>query len=67
MMRFSKDENGATLIEYALLVAMIGVMCVVALDAIGGSLQGVFDGVFDALPSNPTGGRAPPSNAPSGG
>jgi pilus assembly protein Flp/PilA len=67
MSSFLKDEGGATHIEYALLVALIGIACVVALDAVGGSLQSLFGSISDALPSAPTGGRAPPANSPNGG
>ena len=35
--RFGRDERGASLVEYALLVALIAVVCVVALRFLGGT------------------------------
>lgn len=35
--RFGRDERGASLVEYALLVALIAVVCVVALRFLGNS------------------------------
>jgi pilus assembly protein Flp/PilA len=33
--RFGRDERGASLVEYALLVALIAVVCIVAITFIG--------------------------------
>ena len=33
--RFGNDERGATLVEYALLVALIAVVCIVAISFLG--------------------------------
>ena len=33
--RFKNDERGASLVEYALLVALIAVACIVAITALG--------------------------------
>jgi pilus assembly protein Flp/PilA len=41
--RFLKDESGATAIEYGLIAALIAVVLVGALQAVGGSLEGAFD------------------------
>lgn len=41
--RFLKDESGATAIEYGLIAALIAVVLVGALQAVGTSLQGAFD------------------------
>ena len=35
--RFNRDEKGASLVEYVLLVALIAVVCIVALDLLGSS------------------------------
>ena len=35
--RFGSDERGAALVEYALLVALIAVVCIVALQLLGSS------------------------------
>ena len=47
--RFFKDESGATAIEYGLLAALIAVACIVALEAMGTSLSGMFEGVKTKL------------------
>lgn len=41
--RFLKDESGATAIEYGLIAALIAVVLVGALNAVGGSLEGAFN------------------------
>lgn len=40
--RFLKDESGATAIEYGLIAALIAVVLVTALTAVGSSLGGAF-------------------------
>jgi pilus assembly protein Flp/PilA len=40
--RFAKDESGATAIEYGLIAALIAVVLVGALTAVGSSLGGAF-------------------------
>ena len=40
--RFAKEEEGATMVEYALMVALIAVVCITVVAALG-------DGVFDAF------------------
>lgn len=37
-----KDERGASLVEYALLVALIAVACIVAINALGGNASTKF-------------------------
>jgi Flp pilus assembly pilin Flp len=39
---FRSRERGATLIEYALLLALIGTVCVAALSAFGSSISSLF-------------------------
>jgi len=48
--RFFKDESGATMVEYGLMVALIAVVCILSVTAIGTKLNGVFDGVSSKLP-----------------
>jgi pilus assembly protein Flp/PilA len=50
--RFVADENGATAIEYGLIAALISVVIIGALTAVGTNLNGVFGGVSNALGSN---------------
>ena len=47
--RFLKDENGATAIEYGLIAALVAVACIVALEALGTSLQDMFTGIKTKL------------------
>jgi pilus assembly protein Flp/PilA len=39
---FFKDENGASAVEYGLLVSLIAVAIIVAVTALGGKLNSVF-------------------------
>ena len=41
--RFLRDEHGVTAMEYSILVAMISVAALVGFEAIGVSLQDVFN------------------------
>ena len=41
--RFLKDESGATAIEYGLIAALISVVLVGTLSAVGDSLKGAFE------------------------
>jgi pilus assembly protein Flp/PilA len=47
-----QEEAGASLVEYALLVALIALICIVAVAALGTYLNGVFNNVKNALSSN---------------
>ena len=40
--RFSREESGATAVEYALIVGLIAVAIIVAVTALGGSLTTLF-------------------------
>ena len=40
--RFSKDEQGAALVEYGMLVGLIAVVCIAAVTALGTRIEGVF-------------------------
>ena len=48
-MRFFKDEEGVTAIEYSLIAALIGVAIVVTVMAVGGSVNEVFGNVSEIL------------------
>jgi pilus assembly protein Flp/PilA len=50
VMRFVKDESGATAIEYGLIAALVAVVLVTALGAMGNKLSGTFATVSAALP-----------------
>lgn len=49
MMNFIQDENGATAIEYGLIAALVSVVIIAALTALGGALNATFDGVAAAM------------------
>ena len=43
--RFGNDERGASLVEYALLVALIAVVCIVAVTFLGRNAESKFNEV----------------------
>jgi pilus assembly protein Flp/PilA len=43
------DDEGATMIEYALLAALISIVAITAITAVGGSVNAKFQAVLDAL------------------
>ena len=51
LQRFTTDEDGADLIEYALLAGLISFACFLALTSTGTSLNGFFTGVGTKLAS----------------
>jgi pilus assembly protein Flp/PilA len=48
---FFKDEEGAGLVEYALLVVLIAIVCIGAITATGTSVRGVFQTISGTLGS----------------
>ena len=40
--RFAKDEQGAALVEYGMLVGLIAVVCLVAVKGLGSEINSVF-------------------------
>jgi pilus assembly protein Flp/PilA len=53
---FTKDESGATAIEYGLIAALVSVAAIGALTAMGQSLSTMFSTVSTALSSAVSGG-----------
>lgn len=47
--RFAKDESGATAIEYGLIAAGIAVVIILAVNTVGGNLEGVFQYISDRV------------------
>jgi pilus assembly protein Flp/PilA len=47
--RFGDDERGASLVEYALLVALIAVVCIAAITVLGQSASSKFDQVGQSI------------------
>jgi pilus assembly protein Flp/PilA len=46
---FFKDECGATMVEYGLLLAMIALVCILALTSLGTNLSGQFNSASNAV------------------
>lgn len=53
---FLKDEDGASAVEYGLIIGLIAVALIVVLGLLGGGLEGLFDSVVDELPTGEGGG-----------
>ena len=49
LMKFLKDEEGASMVEYALLVALIAVVVIAALLLLGPAIANLFDDVTERL------------------
>jgi Flp pilus assembly pilin Flp len=46
---YSGEEKGATLIEIALYVALVVIVCIAIITSLGDRLQGVFGTIVDSL------------------
>jgi pilus assembly protein Flp/PilA len=53
MVKFFKDESGATMVEYAILVALISIAAIVIIYFLGREIRNTFQQVLDCI-SNPT-------------
>jgi pilus assembly protein Flp/PilA len=49
LIRFVKQEDGATAIEYGLIASLIAVVIIAALTLLGGKLSGTFQSVAASL------------------
>jgi pilus assembly protein Flp/PilA len=49
LMNFFKDEEGATMVEYGLMVALIAVVCITAVALIGTNLTTTFNDIASHL------------------
>ncbi len=47
--RFGRSERGAALVEYALLLALVAVVCIVALSTLGGKASTKFNDIGNSL------------------
>jgi pilus assembly protein Flp/PilA len=45
----TESERGASLVEYALLLALIAVVCIIAITALGDKASENFDSIADSL------------------
>ena len=51
IVNFFKDEEGATMVEYALMLALIAIVCIVMVKAIGTSANATFQSAATELGS----------------
>jgi pilus assembly protein Flp/PilA len=51
MMHLVRDEEGASLVEYVLLVALIAVVCIAAITLLGNSARDKFNFTTDKIKS----------------
>ena len=58
--RLFKDESGAGMVEYALLVALIGVLLIATLIALAGGIQAAMNTAIVALGGTSVGGITNP-------
>ena len=49
--RLARKDDGATAVEYGLMVGLIAVVIIVAVTALGGQLDALFTDVSDQLPA----------------
>jgi pilus assembly protein Flp/PilA len=47
--RFRRDENGATSLEYGLIISLIFLVILSALTAFGSTSSGIFNGAMNAI------------------
>ena len=52
---FASDESGQSMTEYSLIIALIAVVLVGALSAVGGALSNTFNKVVDEINNLPSG------------
>jgi pilus assembly protein Flp/PilA len=50
LQRFGRETEGATLIEYGLLVLLIGVLCVVAIKTLGSGINNTLNSAGNGMP-----------------
>lgn len=54
--RFLKNEDGASAVEYGLIIGLIAVALILVLTTLGGGLGNLFQNVCDQLPNGVCGG-----------
>ena len=47
--QFVRDEEGATMVEYGLMLALIAIVCIVAVTFVGGNTNETFDNIAGEL------------------
>ena len=56
---FIQAEDGPTAVEYAIMLALIVIVCIAAIQAVGTAANGAFQNVADEMSSIPGGGGTP--------
>ena len=51
VMKFIREEDGLTTVEYAIAGGLVGAAVILAFTALGGSVGGVINGIVGALPA----------------
>jgi len=51
--RFAKDEGGAAMVEYGLLVGLVAVVCIVGVTQLGTNINDVFCAINTAIAAVP--------------
>jgi pilus assembly protein Flp/PilA len=49
MSHFIKNEDGATMVEYGLMLALIAIVCIVAVGTVGSNASTLFQGIAGYL------------------
>ena len=57
--RLRRDQRGATAVEYGIMVSLIAVVIIIAVTALGGTLQDTFNDVQCQISGSTTGVCAP--------
>jgi pilus assembly protein Flp/PilA len=52
MGKFFKDESGATMVEYAILVALISIAAIAIIFILGGEIRNTFNKVVQCIQGN---------------
>jgi len=50
--RLWKEEKGQGMVEYGLILALVAVAAIAALSAMGGKLDGLFNGIAGKIPDS---------------
>lgn len=50
LIRLVQDDQGQDLVEYAMLVALIAIVCTIGVGAFGTAINGWFDGLAGQIP-----------------
>lgn len=58
MMKFIRDEEGATAVEYGLIAGLIAIALVIVLSTLSGGLEAAFDNIVEEMGGAAGGGDA---------